>query len=62
MEIGKEDDLSPETDSDAMDVDTISHDGEDKPAKPPMGNGGGGVAKGGGFIVPEPIPEYVVSW
>ena len=62
VEIGKEDDLSPETDSDAMDVDTISHDGDDKHAtKTAMGNGGGCVVKGGGFIVPEPVPEYAVS-
>ncbi len=61
VEIGKEDDLSPETDSDTMDVDTISHDGDEKQPKPLLGNGGVGVAKGGGFIVPEPMPEYVVS-
>ena len=62
VEIGKDDDLNPETDSDAMDVDTVSHDGEEKQVPKTLGNGaGGGLAKGGGFIVPEPILEFAVS-
>ena len=63
VEISKDDDLSPETDSDTMDVDTVSHDGDDKHGPRVMKNGksGGPMAKGGGFIVPEPILEFAVS-
>ena len=62
VEINKEDDLSPDSDSDMMDVDTVSHDSEDKlsAAKHVGGSGpkGGGVS---GFIAPDPLPQFTVS-
>ena len=72
VEISKEDDLSLDSDSDMMDVDTVSHDGEEKEKQQGSGSSGGGGGKqvgasgkgggnGGGFIVTEPLPQYAVS-
>ncbi len=56
VEIHKEDDLSPDSDSDMMDVDTVSHDSEEKlPSSKPAGAGSKPEC---GFIVPEPHPHF----
>lgn len=61
MEISKEDDLNADSDSDTMDVDTVSHDGEENKhgAKQPAGNPPK-MLEGG--MAPEPLPHFAVSF
>ena len=48
--------MSPDSDSDMMDVDTVSHDSEEKlPSSKPAGAGSKPEC---GFIVPEPHPHF----
>ena len=62
VEISKEDDLNADSDSDTMDVDTVSHDGGEEPkhgAKQPTGNPPKGIEGG---VAPEPLPHFAVSF
>lgn len=63
VEISKEDDLSADSDSDTMDVDTVSHDGEEKNFGAKQTTAGKASTKGtSGFVVPEPLPHFAVSY
>lgn len=63
--MSKDDDLSADSDSDTMDVDTVSQDDrDDKSGEGGTGKSGGGArTKGGvGVVTPEPFPHFAVSF
>ena len=61
VELNSEDDLSPDSDSDTMDVDSTSLDatGRDKRQGGPATNGRVGTVAGA--LVPDTSPQFVVS-